>query len=221
MKLPGGPGTLALPAVAIGCALVANALAPGARRLTWGGWAPPPSLASGLPPAPPPSLASGLPPTPPVPPAVAQPRPPEAPAPAAPSVRQAPAQAPAAAPRWAPDPNAASRDITSAEAWAAFGQGLPFLDARRTQDYADGHVPGARSAPVWEAELDTRLTEFEAQANPTPRGPIVIYCGGGGCEDSHLLAHKLEGLGYRNLLIYRDGFPDWTAQGRPTSKAPR
>ena len=78
-------------------------------------------------------------------------------------------------------------------------------------------MPGARSVPVWEADLERRLTEFEAAAQPAPRSPIVLYCGGGGCEDSHLLARKLVDLGYRNLLIYRDGFPDWTAQGRPSA----
>jgi rhodanese-related sulfurtransferase len=63
--------------------------------------------------------------------------------------------------------------------------------------------------------MAARITEFEARATPAPRAPIVIYCSGGGCEDSHLLAKRLIELGYRNLLIYLDGFPDWTGKGRP------
>ena len=196
-------------AYAVLCALAANALAPPERRLAWGGWVPPASL--------PQATGNGATPA-----AAAEPQASvPALAPPAPVKASPPPQAAAPEPDWAPDPNAASREISSREAWAAFRQGLPFLDARRSQDFAEGHVPGARSAPVWEAELEARLTEFEARANPTPRGPIVLYCSGGGCEDAHLLARKLEGLGYRNLLIYKGGFPDWTAQGRPVSREAR
>jgi rhodanese-related sulfurtransferase len=113
------------------------------------------------------------------------------------------------------------RAISAPDAWLAYELKVPFLDARRSAAFTEGHILGAWSAPVWEADVDTRLTEFEARANPGPRDPIVIYCDGGGCEDSHLLANKLVALGYRNLLIYTDGFPDWTAQGRPVAKGAR
>jgi rhodanese-related sulfurtransferase len=135
--------------------------------------------------------------------------------------RAAAKPAPPSKARWTPDPNTAIRDLTSEDAWAAFQEHLPFLDARRSQDFAEGHVAGARSAPVWETQLDTRITEFEARAMPGPASPIVLYCGGGDCEDSRLLARKLVTLGYRNLLIYRDGYPDWAAKGRPVAKEGR
>jgi rhodanese-related sulfurtransferase len=109
------------------------------------------------------------------------------------------------------------REISSAEALEAFRAKIPFLDARRSADYALGHVAGAWSLPIWESVLDERLTEFEAAANRPPEGALVLYCSGGSCEDSHLLASKLHQLGYRNLLIYRDGYPDWNGQGRPTA----
>ena len=39
--------------------------------------------------------------------------------------------------------------------------------------------------------------------------PVVLYCSGGDCEDSHMLAQKLFGAGFNNLLVYKDGWPDW------------
>jgi rhodanese-related sulfurtransferase len=124
---------------------------------------------------------------------------------------------PAAAAGFAPDPAQVVREISSDQAWQAFRLGIPFLDARRSAEFAAGHVAGAWSVPVWEAEAAARITEFEARTNPALRAPMVIYCSGGGCEDSRLLAKRLVDLGYRNLLIYLDGFPDWVGQGRPVA----
>jgi rhodanese-related sulfurtransferase len=72
--------------------------------------------------------------------------------------------------------------------------------------------------PVWEADLEDRLIAFKAARRPGPDDPIVLYCSGGDCRDSHLLAEKLLAQGYFHLLIYRDGYPDWVAQGYPTAK---
>ena len=220
---------LALLAAAGVCAVVANRLAPPERRLAWTGWAPPPTLgeivapapaepALALPPVPAPMTAVPAPaasaPAAPKPAALVPPR--TSPALPAPPASQTPAPETALT-RFPPSSAGVMRDITSAEAWAAFQLRVPFLDARRSAEYAEGHVRGAWPAPVWEAGVDLRLTEFEARANPAPRAPLVLYCGGGECEDSHLLAKKLVALGYRNLLLYRGGYPDWTAQGRPTA----
>ena len=100
----------------------------------------------------------------------------------------------------------------------AFQSGVPFLDARRSAEYAEGHIAGAWCAPVWESDLDDRLISFKAARRPGPEDPIVIYCSGGDCRDSHLLAARLLNEGYSHLLIYRDGFPDWVAQKHPVEK---
>jgi rhodanese-related sulfurtransferase len=110
------------------------------------------------------------------------------------------------------------REITGPEAWQAFEAGRPFLDARRRAEFAEGHIAGAWCTPVWESDLDERLLSFKAVRRPGPEDPIVIYCSGGDCKDSHLLAAKLLNEGYGHLLIYRDGFPDWLAQKHPVEK---
>ena len=131
----------------------------------------------------------------------------------APPLLQAPPTSPATSEATLP-----IREVSSLEAFAAYQSGWPFLDARRSAEFAEGHVRGAFCVPVWEADLDDRLIDFKAAHHPGPGDPIVIYCSGGDCHDSHLLAEKLLAHGYYHLLIYRDGYPDWVAQGRPTTK---
>lgn len=207
-------GIPALLAAAVLCALASNALAPAHRRLDWAGWVPPADAHSG-PASPAPTVTA--------PPALEAKREaaPPVPAPGVPRPAVAAAHPAVQVPRWLPAKDAPTREITSDEAWAAFQQRIPFLDARRSEDFAAGHIKGAVSAPVWEAGLEGRLTAFEAAVVPAPEAPLVLYCSGGDCEDSHLLARRLVTLGYRNLLIYRDGFPDWVAKGRPAHPGQR
>ncbi|MBK6407093.1 MAG: rhodanese-like domain-containing protein [Holophagales bacterium] len=104
-------------------------------------------------------------------------------------------------------------EITGEAAAWLHARGALFLDARRSKDFAEGHVAGARSFPVWESEVvRERVGELVAQGRD-PSLPVVLYCSGGDCEDSHMLAQTLFGAGFENLLVYRDGFPDWVKRG--------
>jgi rhodanese-related sulfurtransferase len=94
-------------------------------------------------------------------------------------------------------------------------KGALFLDARRTSVYEQGHIPGARPFSVWESDIDERVKKlFEERGDPRQQAePIVAYCSGGDCEDSHMLAQKLWGIQYNNVYVYKDGFPDWQKRG--------
>ena len=204
---------LALAGLAVMAALISNALPFPARRLAWSG--------SGVP-RPVPSVQGERPkPLEPIQDRQAgqAPQPPGQRTPA-PEARPPRTTSPSLAP---PPPQAAVeanpiREISGPEAWQLFQGGAPFLDARRSAEFAEGHIPGAWSTPVWESDLDDRLLAFKAGRRPGPEDPIVIYCGGGDCRDSHLLAGKLLNEGYFHLLIYRDGYPAWLAQGHPAEK---
>ena len=95
--------------------------------------------------------------------------------------------------------------------------GALILDARRSDVYAAGHIPSAQSLPVWEDGLQEKIARLGAN-HADPILPMVVYCAGGECEDSHLLAQKLWLAGYRNLRIYDGGFPEWEARGWPTHR---
>ncbi|MEA2328191.1 MAG: hypothetical protein QOE68_3150 [Thermoanaerobaculia bacterium] len=92
-----------------------------------------------------------------------------------------------------------------------------FLDARRTSVYEQGHIAGARPYSVWESDIDDKVQKLFAERSDTTAQnlPIVIYCSGGDCEDSHMLAQKLWGIQFNNVYVYKDGFPDWQQHGAP------
>jgi len=86
-----------------------------------------------------------------------------------------------------------------------------FVDARSQQDYENGHIPGAVSLPV--GRFDERIESF---LNQYPlEQPIVTYCSGRTCEDSHHLAQLLSEAGYTDVRIFIDGFTGWQAEGYP------
>ena len=86
-----------------------------------------------------------------------------------------------------------------------------FVDARSQNHYENGHIPGAVSLPVgqFEERIESFLNRYPSEQ------PIVTYCSGRTCEDSHDLAQFLSDVGFTNVRIFIDGFPGWEAQGYP------
>lgn len=137
----------------------------------------------------------------------------------------APAPAPAPAPpapspadtlaRFKPHPSQAYIEISGADAAALHAAGVLFLDARRTSVYEQGHITGARTFSVWESDIDDKVNAlYGERSDPSDQDkPIVIYCSGGACEDSHMLSQKLWGIQFNNIYVYKDGFPDWQNRG--------
>jgi rhodanese-related sulfurtransferase len=117
--------------------------------------------------------------------------------------------------RFTPHPDRASVDISGDDAAALHAAGALFLDARRTSIFEQGHIAGARSFSVWESDIDDKVNAlYGERSDPAEQNkPIVIYCSGGACEDSHMLAQKLWGIQFNNLYVYKDGFPDWQKRG--------
>ncbi len=134
----------------------------------------------------------------------------------------APTAAPAlpAAGSFPPHPDRASVEISTDDAEALFRQQRLFLDARRSSVYTDGHVSGARNFPVWESDIADRVKAF-FEEGLDQNAPIVIYCSGGDCEDSHMLAEKLYMVGFNALYVDKDGFPAWQKRGLPVTKGPK
>jgi rhodanese-related sulfurtransferase len=99
-------------------------------------------------------------------------------------------------------------------AWAKdiFDKGdVLFVDARSQNDYENGHIAGAISLPL--GQFEKRIGFF---LNRYPlEQPIVTYCSGRTCEDSHDLARFLSDVGFTNVRIFIDGFPAWEAEGYP------
>lgn len=101
-------------------------------------------------------------------------------------------------------------DITHGKTLYDTGHVL-FVDARSSEDYLAGHIKGAVSLPVgqYDEHIDDFLERYDRDH------PIVTYCSGRICEDSHLLARLLMERGYMNISVMIDGFPGWEAEGYP------
>jgi len=116
-----------------------------------------------------------------------------------------------------PHPDKPYVEIAFADVKTLHGRNVLFLDARRTSVYEQGHIAGAKPYSVWESDIDDKVRKlFDERSDPRDQSlPIVIYCSGGDCEDSHMLAQKLWGIQFNNLYVYKDGFPDWQQHGAP------
>jgi rhodanese-related sulfurtransferase len=143
------------------------------------------------------------------PPAASHLPPPATPQPAA------PAASAASIAKFQPHPDKAYIEIAHADVAALHASGALFLDARRTNIYEQGHIAGAKTYSVWESDVEEKVRAlWDQRQDPKEQAlPIVVYCSGGDCEDSHMLAQKLWGAQFNNVYVYKDGFPDWQAHG--------
>jgi rhodanese-related sulfurtransferase/DNA-binding transcriptional ArsR family regulator len=84
------------------------------------------------------------------------------------------------------------------------------LDTRPAEEYAAGHLAGARNLPP--DELERRLGELPGDRE------IVAYCRGPYCLFSVDAVALLRRHGYRARRL-AGGLPDWRAQGHPVTTA--
>jgi len=72
--------------------------------------------------------------------------------------------------------------------------------------FVAGYIPTAVSIPT---------SQFEKMTGqlPADKGTVLIfYCGGLHCPLSHKAAFMAEELGYTNVHVYAEGYPDWLAK---------
>lgn len=74
------------------------------------------------------------------------------------------------------------------------------VDVRPVEEYAAGHIEGAKSIPI--EELDRRLEELPADRE------IVAYCRGPFCAYAHEAVRQLNDAG-RTASRLEDGWPEW------------
>jgi rhodanese-related sulfurtransferase len=124
-------------------------------------------------------------------------------------------QPPANSSIFKPHPDKPWIEIGYADVAALVRSGALTLDARRTANYEQGHIAGARPFSVWESDVEEKVRALWNERNSPAEQtkPIVVYCTGGDCEDSHNLAQKLFDAEFTNVYVYRDGFPDWQKHG--------
>lgn len=110
-------------------------------------------------------------------------------------------------------------DVAEARAiWRAghedFTAFVAFLDARFPQQYAEGHVTGARRLMSHEVTDGSGAATLNWLLEQAP-DYVVIYCEGGECDASKNLARQLELSGSfarEQLHVLEAGYPAWAEQ---------
>ncbi len=87
------------------------------------------------------------------------------------------------------------------------------IEALPEKYYVDKHLPTALNMP------HDRVDALAPALLPDKSVEIVVYCANIQCQNSHIAARRLTGLGYTNVAVYRDGKQDWEDAGLPFESA--
>lgn len=110
-----------------------------------------------------------------------------------------------------PTPEQIQSEISRDEVVAAIEIGTVLVDGRKAERFREGHIPGAINLPA-EAPGDHLNRLFE---RAMPQDLVIVYCGGGECEESLSLFDMLKENGFVNLRLYSGGWRDWLAHDMP------
>lgn len=99
--------------------------------------------------------------------------------------------------------------ITVAEAKHLVDAGQPVIDVREPNEYAAGHVPGAKLVP-----LNTFLRS--PRQHLPASGPVLFICAMG--QRSAVASEMAAASGATDVYNIEGGTNDWIAKGFPTEK---
>ena len=83
------------------------------------------------------------------------------------------------------------------------------VDVRPAEEFAAGHIEGARSIPI--EELEERLAELPADRE------VVAYCRGPFCAYAHDAVRHLQAAG-RSARRLEEGWPEWKLASPPRKR---
>jgi rhodanese-related sulfurtransferase len=94
-----------------------------------------------------------------------------------------------------------------------------FIDARDEDKYRAGHIPGAWQFDYYHPERQLATVFPLVQL----AHEVLIYCQGGECEDSRLVAlfFRENGVPADKLHVYAGGFKEWSGNALPVETGER
>lgn len=108
--------------------------------------------------------------------------------------------------------------IRTSEAKELFDLGVQFFDARVEEEFKLGRIKGAVLVDPTDPKVVAakRVPDFLSDEKKFPRKfPVVVYCNGGDCDSSQLVAIQMRKFGFANVKVYDEGYPVWKAKGYP------
>lgn len=101
--------------------------------------------------------------------------------------------------------------VSSQDLIRLMNQGALVLDIRKAEEYAQGHVNGARHLPS-----DKILTAGETFKRFKEK-PVVVYCDSGSLAAAAV--RQLTEQGFTKAFTLRGGFAGWRGENLPVTKA--
>ena len=81
-----------------------------------------------------------------------------------------------------------------------------FIDARPIEEFEEDRIGNAISCFPYIEEDELMRIIFEE----IPRDKIyIIYCHGGNCDLSHLVAERMKAFDFKDIYIYTGGWEEW------------
>jgi len=88
------------------------------------------------------------------------------------------------------------------------------VDARTKEEYDEAHI--VKAINITEKGYETQAAQLPSDKNAL----LVFYCNGVKCGKSKKVAAKAAAAGYKNIMIYGEGFPVWEEKAMPITAGP-
>ena len=111
--------------------------------------------------------------------------------------------------------------LSAGEVKRMLDRGVPVVDTRVGNEFAESHIRGAINVPYKEhsrkaRDFDATQDSFDFAKLPADKGkPIVFYCNSGDCWKSYKATTVALRAGYREVYWFRGGLPEWKKMGLP------
>lgn len=114
-----------------------------------------------------------------------------------------------------------ARIVSAAETRDLMAKGIKVYDVRLQEEYDHGHIPGSLLVPYGEASakevgFDPAEDKFDlSKLPPDKNATFIMYCDGTICWKSYKSAQMAIKNGWKNVIWFRGGFPEWKESGMP------
>jgi rhodanese-related sulfurtransferase len=111
--------------------------------------------------------------------------------------------------------------VSAAEAKALIAGGMTIYDVRLPEEYEHAHIPGAtfleyKEVSPKEVGFDPSEDKFDLSKLPADKNTaFMMYCDGTICWKSYKSATMAIKNGWKNVIWYRGGMPEWREAGFP------
>jgi rhodanese-related sulfurtransferase len=111
--------------------------------------------------------------------------------------------------------------VTAEQARKLADGGVPVIDTRVANEYAQEHIKGAKSIPYKEksakdVKFDPKEDSFDLAKLPAAKNaPVIFYCNAGECWKSYKASKVAADAGYTRVHWLRGGIPEWKSRGYP------